>query len=617
MVVVEVWGMRLVRVVWLVVVVAVFCVPLFQYLDRHDAENDEGLYSYAVDSILQTGDWLNPRISPKPEIVFVEKPPLKFWLVAAPMRFGLLPHTDFGMRFFDAVMASAVFLYVFAIGRRMAGPVCGVCAALVLFTQEAVLLDHGVRGNNMEAAVMLAYAGGLYHFLRWTETVSARPAARHAVAVGLYGVLGFMTKTVAVAFLPVIMVAVAVASDGTRAKCRREWTTWAMVAAGAFGLVTPWFVYQTLQRGGDVWQIMFGIHIVQRFQSWLDPAHVHPWHFYFTTLASTLRRAGSDWLVVCGAVLIGLRLMRRGWNDGAVVVWWFVIPFVAMSFSSSKLWHYAYPFLAPVALAGGYATGWLATVLVRALRGRDGEPASDAAAAFVDRAREWSVPRLAWAGAVFARPLSVVRSSAIGRAGCSLVTTLALGLAVQALVLPGRVTVGDAKLFSNSSVLKPAVVALASASLAGRAAWAVQAGAGLVAASLAPVDAYPPVRDELAKQEHPMRDAAACLQAVRARERAAGRPLHDLIVVLPETHYQHWYFYYFQAFGWNERRELADDEMLAMLENPGAARPVLMLASQFDAFVFRTDSRRATAVPRVRLDDAVLFTPGPYAACAR
>ena len=35
--------------------------------------------------------------------MFLEKPPLKFWIVAAPIRAGLLPHDEFGLRFWDAV----------------------------------------------------------------------------------------------------------------------------------------------------------------------------------------------------------------------------------------------------------------------------------------------------------------------------------------------------------------------------------------------------------------------------------------------------------------------------------------------------------------------------------
>ena len=55
--------------------------------------------------------------------------------------------------------------------------------------------------------------------------------------------------------------------------------------------------------------------------------------------------------------------VRRRWVEGAVILLWFAVPIIAISMGTSKLYHYAYPFLPPVALAGGYAiaviAGWL------------------------------------------------------------------------------------------------------------------------------------------------------------------------------------------------------------------------------------------------------------------
>ena len=68
------------RAVGFVLVVALFCVPLFIGLDGWDLRNDEAIYSYAVDRILQTGEWLTPR-SIQVDGPFLEKPPLKLWLL--------------------------------------------------------------------------------------------------------------------------------------------------------------------------------------------------------------------------------------------------------------------------------------------------------------------------------------------------------------------------------------------------------------------------------------------------------------------------------------------------------------------------------------------------------
>ena len=135
---------------------------------RTSSETRRGIPSASI-GCSRSGDWLAPKGSPHEDEIFVEKPPLKFWIVAAPIRLGLLPHDEFGLRFWDAFFGAIAFLYVFAIGLMLAGPVCGLLAVLILFSHDSLLFDHGIRGNNMEAALLLCYCGGMYHFLRWVR----------------------------------------------------------------------------------------------------------------------------------------------------------------------------------------------------------------------------------------------------------------------------------------------------------------------------------------------------------------------------------------------------------------------------------------------------------------
>ena len=63
------------------------------------------------------------------------------------------------------------------------------------------MFGHGLRSNVMEAALVLSYAGGIHHFLGWTE--SDHPSSRrvHIFCVTGWFTLGFMTKFVAAGFL--------------------------------------------------------------------------------------------------------------------------------------------------------------------------------------------------------------------------------------------------------------------------------------------------------------------------------------------------------------------------------------------------------------------------------
>ena len=220
-------------VVGTIAVLWLFCAPLFVGLGNSDLANDEAIYSYAVDRILETGEWLTPRLIPY-DGPFLEKPPLKFWALAGAMQAGLLPRGEFGLRFLDALFGATAFLYVFWLGRRLAGPVCGVVAVLVLFTHSQLLFEHGLRSNNMEAALFLAYCGGAYHFSRWAEDASRPRRTLHVFAVAAYVTLGFMTKFVAVLFLPLVCVAAVAWRSDSSERLRSGWRDW--IVAGARGL---------------------------------------------------------------------------------------------------------------------------------------------------------------------------------------------------------------------------------------------------------------------------------------------------------------------------------------------------------------------------------------------
>jgi 4-amino-4-deoxy-L-arabinose transferase-like glycosyltransferase len=270
----------------IVVILIVFGLPLFLGLGASDVGNDEAIYSYAVERILETGDWLLPRSIPD-DFPFLEKPPLKFWMVAAPIVAGVLPHDETGMRAIDALFGAVAFVYVFLLGRSLGGLVCGGTAVLVLFSLPSLVFEHGLRSNNMEASLLLAYCGGIYHFARWLQNGDDRDGpsrshgVKHAAAVTAYFVLGFMTKFVAAFFLPMICgMALLVTPGGWRRlwQGRRDWR-WPAVAAVAIS--APWFVYHTQQFGAHFWRVIFGAHVLERMTGALDPQHLNPWNAYF------------------------------------------------------------------------------------------------------------------------------------------------------------------------------------------------------------------------------------------------------------------------------------------------------------------------------------------------
>src|SRR5262249_20807940 len=112
--------------------------------------------------------------------------------------------------------------------------------------------------------------------------------------------------------------------------------------------------------------------------SYLNPQHLHPWYFYFATMYQQFGWTQTAIAVIGGFVVLTVQTVRHRWAEGGVILLWFALPLTLISVGTSKLYHYAYPFLPPAALAGGYLAAFLfqrvpalLDFLERAMRGLD------------------------------------------------------------------------------------------------------------------------------------------------------------------------------------------------------------------------------------------------------
>ncbi len=579
----------------LVLLVVCFCAPLLLELGGRDLRNDEAIYAYAIDRMVETGDWLTPRAIPF-DGPFLEKPPLKFWMVAAPMALGLLPPDEFGLRVVDACLGAVAFLYVFLLGRWLSDSIGGVAAVLVLFTFRPLVFEHGLRSNNMEALLVLCYAGGVYHIARWIDGGGAGLAARHRWPVALYFALGFLAKFVAILFLPlIVLAALLVRRDGWHT-LRSTWRAWLGPAALVVGLSAPWFVYQALASGRGVWAVMFGQHIYTRFTGALDVQHLHPWHHYAVTLWQQLQTAGSEWMAIAGGAALAIAGSRRdGWL-ARVFLCWAIVPVALISLGSSKLFHYIYPFLAPVALGAGYAAS-LAFNAAADLLTAVAAPVRQRLPAPLDSPRV-AVRAVGWA-LIAAAGLAALTG---------LITAMRGGLSWE---------IADATVFRNNSVIRPLLIAALMLYAAGHVRWAARSLAAIVLVVLLPIAAYPKRLEEAAVINRPLRAARDCIADVR---RSTGET--TIYNAAPALTY-HSYNYYFHDFEpWLRVHRPDPAELRRRLTVPGHQTPVLISDADYrDLALAITDGEIAAdnGAPLVGFSaDAglIVLLPGPYAACA-
>jgi 4-amino-4-deoxy-L-arabinose transferase-like glycosyltransferase len=585
---------------WLALVLVLFCLPLFFGLRSLDLETDEAIYSFAVDRILEIGDWLQPKSSPSETAVFLEKPPLKFWIVAAPIRAGLLPHDELGLRFWDALFGAVSFIYVFAIGSVLAGPVCGAVAVMLLFVHWPLVLDHGLRTNNMEGPLFLCYCGGVYHFLRWAATVDRRKYA-HAVAIGLYFVLGFMTKFVAAVFLPVVLALGALAFHRTRLKLAADWRLWASVTVVTIALIAPWFIYAYVLFGRELWETMFAAHVYERFTIGLNPEHVRPWYFYLGRMAQNFSRSGFQYLVPTGVIVLLLQSVRRRWFEGSVVVLWATVPLILISVGSSKLYHYAYPFLPPFTIAAGYLVA-LAVML--------GPPVVRKGFEAVEDLLARATPSVSALGE--RRSTQFIGMIVLWIGGSLILGAIAFGTV--------RVSVGGVQLFKSSGLGRPLAAIIFAGVLMRRSGLVAPLVVFLAVAWWMPVSTYRATIRQLTVQKHPLRDARDCLLKVEAEVTGGAAP--GVYVDTDDTTW-HPVYYYFRRLGpWTRQSVPAPENLDRNLHDPSSFRPSLVQAERYRAYLRGPDAARfaGPSPPMIAIRPSpleyVLLLPGPYRVCS-
>jgi hypothetical protein len=418
--------------------------------------------------------------------------------------------------------------------------------------------------------------------------------------VGLFFVLGFMTKFVAALFLPMVLGLAALMFTEVRRRLWRDWRLWIGVVGLIAALSAPWFIYAHQRFGPLLWETMLREHVYNRFTAFLDPAHVHPWYFYPASMYRSLGDSGSLELALVGLALLVVQTIRRRWFEGFLILAWLFLPITLMSTGTSKLYHYAYPFLPPLALAGGYlmATVYMLAPLVlnKALR------------AFDSYLARWH-PRL----------VRTLERPAVS--GTLLVfAAIAVSLAVITLIYgPIRIESASTVYFKSSGVLRPALIALTFGVLAGAGRSATKAIAALFVASLLPLPAYRTTLARLTVDVHPMRAASDCLQQVEAQLGTEPRP--GLYLDLPQEVVSHGLNYYFRRVRpWQRAPSPAPAALEPFLEDPASYRPMLVYDETYQAFMHgRSDTSardRTVSPPMVSFPDVVLLLPGPYAACA-
>jgi 4-amino-4-deoxy-L-arabinose transferase-like glycosyltransferase len=335
-------------------------------------ERDEGRYANVAQEMLDRGDPITPRVN---GAVFLDKPPLVYWVTAASL--ALWGHGERGARFGQLLFAAGTLLVVWRLGLRLLDRRRALIASIVLASSVGFFA----------AAHVLTLDLGLTFFVSLTLLLflegyrRGRPGGgRWYLGMAAAAAGGVLTKGPVGVVLPAMTIAAFLT-------LRREWGRVREMRPVAGSLVflavaAPWYVAVSLRNPEFPAYFFLHEHLARFFTT------VHhrqgPWYYYLGIATIGL----MPW-----SLLLPAHLLRRArgpavWRDAArreapaFIGSWILTGLVFFSLAQSKLPPYILPLFPAAALA------------IAALLDRD--------------LREYGVPRRALAWGSLALPLAGV-----------------------------------------------------------------------------------------------------------------------------------------------------------------------------------------------------------------
>jgi 4-amino-4-deoxy-L-arabinose transferase-like glycosyltransferase len=300
-------------------------------------DTDEGKHATTAKTMVQSGDWITPRLEGKP---FYDKPPLFFWLVAS--SFSLLGFTELAARLPAALLGLATVLVTYGFGRQAIGPRAAFLGAVVLAsTLEFVVLSNVVVHD---IALVLCIAVALFAFERARDAV-APCVALLVLAYAAMG-LGVVAKGPIGLLLPAGVIVLTALLRRELPRLRE-----AMPLAGAaivLLVALPWYVAVSL---ADPEYLSYFL-VEKNLGSFFSRASSHPKPLWFYGPVLLLGFFPWSSFLVAALARLARRPARIDESRLYLLVWTGFV-FLFFSLATSKLETYLLPLFPPAALLVG------------------------------------------------------------------------------------------------------------------------------------------------------------------------------------------------------------------------------------------------------------------------
>lgn len=327
---------RLILILLIVVLPLFFTTPFLRYL----WSPDEPRCAAIAKEMVLTGNWSVPHLN---GALYVEKPPLYYWLLALSVRlWGRFSNA--ALLFPSLLSALGCLVVVYLFGKDLFNRRVGFLSALVLATSLLFLATAQFVRMDMPLTFFLTCA--LFCFSRGHR--KRRGAAIYYLLFYVLLGMAFLTKGLIGILLPATVVAVflALQKDVAGLKAMRPF-----LGAIVVGLVVaPWLIAAAHRGGGEyLYMVVIKASFGRAFNSF---EHDRPAYYYLMQLPAAFFPWFPFLLGACIYQSAAKRAQRLSDNLLFLAVW-FAAMFVLLSLASAKLGIYILPMTPAAALVVG------------------------------------------------------------------------------------------------------------------------------------------------------------------------------------------------------------------------------------------------------------------------
>ena len=309
---------------------------------------DEPRYAQVAREMLETDDWVVPHLN---GIVYDQKPPLYFWLVAAVSK-PLGDVTEVTARLPSAVAAALVVLLTYFLGAALLGGREALLGAAITAT-SAQFLWMG-RVGTMDSLLTLWILGALAIFY---SAYSAKRPVLYLAGFVFLAPAALTKGPVGIAVPLLVMLVFLLVDVCLRAEGAKKHVAWFALAA-VFGVILvavvvgPWW-YEAYQRSGGLYGSIAELSNQTQGRMFGSYSHQQPFYYYFGQILWQF----LPWTVFLP--LTGFMLKKKGgFRKNAHVrflIIWFLTVFLFFTLISGKRGQYLLPLFPAVGLLLSWA----------------------------------------------------------------------------------------------------------------------------------------------------------------------------------------------------------------------------------------------------------------------